>query len=446
MTEVWFRNPKLYVRELAEVGAGANRIAWDRGSCVKYRIDPHKFASLYFGQTDWRILMVGEQGTTEIDSEHNLDNPVAVYPTWAYGEDHFSLLEEMITNPIGQDMEACNADVNPDVRPVFGQPHRVVITHLPDGRTSAGKNFLRQVRELQEDYPKCIIHVHGLISWRLAFGMGFGAADIEPRTDAANKRIVLPTGKIIDYARAVGAMQWINILGMSVSDLRVPRNRCIYNIKSALWAGENFDKNIRFKTRGQVEVDPDAPDHEPAQTKHTYIPLSPVSVGDKEICDTCSLSNTCKYYREGAVCSLPGTENSQLARYFRTRDSGMILEGLGRVLEIQTQRAERGLDDEQEYGEMDPEVTKQLNSVFSNGVKLAKLVDPSLTKPGVQINVGQQGALASAQPAQLVAAAVSALEARGINRADITPRMLESVLAEMTAGPMKAIPMEVVSD
>lgn len=63
-TEVWFRNPHDYIRELVEVGEC--RIAWDRGLLVKRGIDPIKHADLYYGKgTDWRILTVGNQGSAE---------------------------------------------------------------------------------------------------------------------------------------------------------------------------------------------------------------------------------------------------------------------------------------------------------------------------------------------------------------------------------------------
>src|SRR5689334_4768401 len=100
-TEVWFRNPHDYIRELVEVGEC--KVAWDRGLLIKRHIDPLKHADLYFGTTfDYRILLVGTQGTAEYRPGDTEDKPSAVYPTWAYGEDSL-LLEEMIQFPIGED-------------------------------------------------------------------------------------------------------------------------------------------------------------------------------------------------------------------------------------------------------------------------------------------------------------------------------------------------------
>lgn len=429
-TEVWFRNPHNYVKELAEVGA-PYRVVWDRGILVKKHIDAHKHASLYFGENaDWRVLLVGAQGTAELDPLHTMENPRGVYPTWEHGED-INILEEMMANPIGEDPDACAADLPADQRPVPLQEHRVVITNTPNAHLSANRPFYRKLKELQEDYPECILHLHGSYSYRFMFGMGYQSADVEPRGDAANGRVVLPSGKILAYARTVSCIQWVNLLGMSVTDLKVPRNRCIYNIRSAKWAGEHFTEDIRFKTQGKHNADPNSPTTVVPTTarSRTQLKLAP-QAGDKITCDDCSLALGCKYFRVGAVCSVPGSETSELAKYFQSRDSGRIIDALGTVLAAQTNRLQRGMEDEEEFGELDPEVTKIMNQLFTNGVKLAKLVDPTLSKPMVQINNGA-AAVQSSNPKQLMAAVVRAIEDSGVRREDITPAMVEDMLRKM---------------
>jgi hypothetical protein len=247
-TEVWFRNPDSYIRELVE--AGEYKIAWDRGLLVKKRIDASKHASLYFGQTyPYRLLLVGEQGTAELRADSSLDNPTAVYPTWSYGEDA-ALLHELVSQPVGQDKEACfDTSVSADERPVYGQEHRVVIINPPNATTGPGRAFLRYIKELQEDYPDVILHVHGLYGWRAAFGMGFGAADIEPRAAAQKGKVHLPSGSEERYEALVNKPQWTSAMGFKPVDLAVPRNRCIFNIKSAVWAGEHYDELYNFAVR-----------------------------------------------------------------------------------------------------------------------------------------------------------------------------------------------------
>jgi hypothetical protein len=449
MTEVWFRNPHNYIRELAETRA--MNVAWDRGMLHKRRIDPYKHASLYFGENEpnWRVLLVGSQGSAEMRPGRNIDNPVGVYPTWESTE-NLELLEEMMAYPIGEQSDLCDdMSVAVDERPVFGQEHRVIVTELPSLAAGPGRALIRKLQELQEEYPACKLHIHGTYSWRVVFGMGFAAGDLDPRMNASKGRVFLPTGKEMIAEKTIGCPQWVTLLGMRVVDLKEPRNRCIYNIKSALWAGENYMDNVKFKSVGTAQVDPNSASHVPATTQSHYTGTAVAKPGDKQLCNTCSLQNNCKYFRTGAVCSVPGSEPAELAKYFKTRDSDMIIDGLGTLLAAQTRRLEKGMSEEDMYGELDPEVTKIMNQLFTNGVKLAKLVNPALNGgPKVQVNVGQAPNLQGATANQIMGAMVRELESRGVPRDKITPKMIEGLLTEMAGGePMpKAIEGQVLSN
>jgi hypothetical protein len=421
------------------VECGEYRIAWDRGTLAKKRIDPIKHASLYYGTAfPWRILCIGEQGTAEYRQGDELDSPTAVYPTWEYGDDAI-LLEEIVANPVGEDEEICKPTkgVKSDEIPVFGQEHRVVIIGSPPGNTGPGRAFFRYIKELQEDHPDCIIHVHGLYGWKIAFGMGFGAADIDPRAAAQKGKIHLPSGKEEVYEYVQLYPQWVTVLGFKPKDLEVPRNRCMYNIKSAVWAGENYAKLFKFKTRGSIEVDTTSStvEFKPVETKSpsTKGTMAKKSEGDRFLCDTCSLSNDCKYYRSGSVCTVPGAEPTELARYFNSRDADLIIDGLGTVLAAGARRLERGYKTEQVFGEVDAHVTKMQAQVFDQGVKLAKLLNPALTGGAkVQVNVGGGSAVqVNTNPREAVAAAIRELEARGVKRSDITPAMIQGLFEGM---------------
>lgn len=437
MTEVWFRNPSNYIRELVECRAA--NIAWDRGMLTKRRLDPYKHAELYFQQAginDWRLLLVGAQGTAELRPGYDVDKPYAVYPTWTATES-LELLEEMMAYPIGEDADACNdPNCEVDERPVAGQEHRVVVAELPSLTSGPGRALVRKLKELQEDYPECILHIHGIYSWRVSFGMGFGAADVDPRTNAGKGKVTLPSGKEMIAEKTIGCPQWVTLLGFRVVELKEPRNRCMYNIKSAIWAGENYMDNFKFKSTGDGTANPNDKKSLPLTTKSHTSKAVVARTGDKIQCDTCSIQTSCKYYRQGAVCSVPGSEPAELAKYFKTRDSDMIIDGLGTLLAAQTRRMEKGMSEEELYGELDPEVSKIMNQLFTNGVKLAKLVNPALqggTK--VQVNVANGAAQISAStPNQLIGAVVRELEGRGISRDQITPKMIENVLGEMAQG------------
>lgn len=433
-TQVWFRNPDNYVRELVE--AGEYKVTWDRGVLVKKRIDAYTHAMLYFGRTfPWRLLMVGSQGTAELDAEHPFEKPAAVYPTWEFGEP-IELLEDILMNPPGQSMEACmDMSVPPDERPVWGQEHRVVITSLPHSSTGPGRKFFRQLKELQEEYPNSIIHVHGLYGYKMAFGMSFGAADVEPRTAAQKGKLHMPSGGETAFEVMHKNPKWATVLGFKPVDLEVPRNRCIYNIKSAVWCGENYSKLLNFKIKDTATPDYTSSDAAFTPDTNKQLRLVNAQPGDKLACDSCSLALSCKYHREGAVCSVPGSEANALTRMFKTRDADDIVDGLGELVQRNIKRLQRGMDAEEAFDELDPAVSKLMDSVFTQGERLAKLIDPSKrTAAGVQVNIGAQQAIngpgvTMADPRQLVAGIIKELSTKhGIPRDQITPDMVKNAL------------------
>lgn len=433
MTQVWFRNPHNWVRELQELGVG--EIVFDRGLLVSRRIDIAKWSAGFLSGINYRILCVGEQGTAEVTPETTLESPKAVYPTWQYGVDSFPILEELCANNVGEDQVACDdTSVPDDERPVYGQEHRVVIIRPPNAASSAGRSFFRDLKDLQEEYPECIIHVHGLYSYRTAFGMGYGAADMECRSLAAQSKVMLPNGKQIHKDRLSEHQQWIHLLGFSLPQLEKPRERCMYNIKSAIWAGAHFHENTRFNTAPSHPVSASSPNPGTslAPTSSPYRGVA--ESGDKINCDTCSLQTTCKFYRDGAVCSLPGSEPATLASQFKTRDSNIIIEGLGTLMASQSRRFERATELELELDEMDPEVTKIFNSLMTHGVKLAKLIDPALNSPklAMYFQNGAPGAPGTSgppvNPKVVIGRAMAALEQQGIPRSQQTPEMIANVL------------------
>lgn len=438
-TEVWFRNPHSYIRELVETRTP--NIIWDRGSLYLKKIDPIKHADAYYPtDIDWNILVTGdkEQGCVRVRRGGSLERPDAVYPVWDYG-DPFEVLEELCQRPPGEDREICEDTSTPlSARPVWGQESRVIIQRFPPLTGGVGRKFMSQLAELQKDYPDAIIHIHGAFSYRISFGLGFRSADIEPRTQASKGSITIPPGRDMVWEKAVAAQQWIHLLGFRLPDLAEPRNRCMYNIESAKWAAKNWNSQIkfstRFKTSGILNPGPGAPTvmGVPESALKTYSRSYAVREGDKFQCDVCSLQTTCKYFRSGAVCSLPDAEPVELATFFKTRDSDRIIDGLGTLIAINTRRLERGLNDEEMLGELDPEVSKIIKQISDQGVKLAKLVNPALGTPRVGVYVGPGGtaSVAATNPKQLVAAIISELEARGIQRQDITPKMIEQLLSE----------------
>lgn len=434
-TELWVRNPHNYIRELMEVPDVRN-IAWDRGMLVSRGIDPHKFSLVHFGnQPGWKSMAIGEQGAALVDFEHNMTNPLAVYPVWDYDQDDLDLLEELMRQPVGHNQALCSSPtMAADERPVYGQKHMIVLINLPDMGRNTSKALLRNIKELKEDNADTgvTLHVHGLYSFPGMFGHRMGSADYEPRSLAQKGRIILPPGKMIKFERAREVNHWIELLGMTPAELKVPRNRCIYNIKAAKWASENFVKDVKFKTTGKVSLNMETREVETPDVSRTKVLVGKIDKqeGDMITCNSCSLNLNCKYYREDAVCSMPDSESSALVAAFKSRDAGQIIDALGTVVGAQAQRLERGVELEEDFGEVDPHVTKMMNDLFKNGMALAKLIDPSLTKPQVVINNGVPAGPPKTQQ-QVMGEVFRRIEASGVARGDITRDMVEAELTRM---------------
>lgn len=454
VTEVWMRNAKSYIHEALE--AGATSFAWDRGFLVRRSLDPCRYVDAYVGPNPvgQRHLLVGIQGTSELGAGQTINSkPVAVYPTWAFGQPLQNLIS-MVEHPAGLEPGRYHHE-DSLLRPTAGQEHRVVITDLPDASLKATKKFLVELAQLQADHPECIMHIHGLYGFRTMFGLGFRSVDFDPRVDAQKGKVYMPHGQAMTYERAADQPKWINLMGMRPSDLRVPRNRCIFNIYSAGWAAKYYRDNVRWASRGkkragnQLIVDPDDPISEIVTDNRVMLHngVRPKE-GDKWLCNTCSLQLSCKFFREGAVCTVPGTEPAELAAFFKTTDSDMIIEGLGTLLATQTRRLNRALEMEEEGDVISGEVTKIINTLFDRGVKLAKLVDPKLAAAGAaRINFKVDNRTATIQagsPQQLMAAVVQELVSRGVRREDITPEMVMRIIEEPEDIRAKAIEAAVV--
>lgn len=427
-TEVWARNPTNFIRECVE--ADQTLAIYDYGILKKRSIDVKRFMSLHFGVTPWRAMLVGEQGALEIGPNNSEQDPVAVYPVWEYGQS-IKLLEEMLENPAGEDVKACSSrSLAVDERPVLGQEHRIVVIRPPKADTPIGKAFYMVLSQFQEDYPEAIIHVHGLYSYRIMFGFNFRSVDTDPRTPASKGTVVLPSGKEVQQAGATLEPHWVNLIGMQPVDLKIPRNRCIFNILSSQWAAEHFKEAVKIKTKGFEAIDPDNPTKRVPVSRSIMTRRVHAQEGDKLLCNTCSLQTACKYYREGAVCIVPGSEPAPLAKFFKSRDSEQIMEGLGTLLATQAARLDKALEAEETTDELLPETNKIIKMMFDSGVKLAKLRDPKLASAGaakITLNTLNQTAITAGTPQALMASIVDEFIKRGIPRDQITPEMVMSV-------------------
>lgn len=439
-SEVWFRNPHNFIRELFQ--GGGRLIAWDRGVIAKRRIDPVPWTQLYYGSLSFRTLLVGHQGTVEIGPNNPITRPIGVYPTWTYGVDDPAELVEFVENPVSENPSlVLDIGVPPDERPVHGQEHRVVITEIPPANLGTARRFYAWLKELQEDNPQCIIHLHGSYSFRIAFASGFGAADMDPRTSAANKRVQLASGRELDYTKVQKEAHWITVHGMVPADLDAPSKRCEFNVRSAIMFAKNTTLNANLFLKPQpvqnLDLESSNTDFVPRSTQRAVPVKVQFKYGDRTLCNSCSVQLSCKQFRVGEVCSLPEGNTQRLAQFFKTRDSQRIIDGLGLLMSMGANRLEQKAREETSLGDVDPEVTKMINALFQQGVTLAKLVDPSLRGGGVKVNVGVINGQATASigssmsPSELTGQVVRALEAQGIPRDKITPDLVMSTLSAM---------------
>lgn len=410
-----------------------------------------------------RIMLIGIQGSSEYGIMSNINKPDAVYPTWSGKNDEWSELVDFIEHPWGENEELCNDEsINKALRPVFGQKHRVVIHNSPAIVSGVGKKFWLTVDRVQSDYPEVELFINGTRSYSNLFGLDWKAVDYG-LCDAGdvNNWFHLPSGILIDFdePRATERLfqweSWIRMLGFTPQEIVADqRRRYAFRIRSARWANKHFRDNFRFHIK-HLNVTPD----EAMISDGKYVPPPSRSIilrrklyttkeADKALCDRCRIAPGCKMYRADSICGLPkkeGNEMGELVDYFQSRNASKVVDGLAYLTRLQARRLESAMEKESNEEDLDPEVTKQMNSLFSNGVKLAKLVDPQLAGPGtkVQVNVGTGGnaqVVASTNPKEMMAAIVGALEDAGVAREDITPQMVKGLLVSLgSSSPQNAI-------
>lgn len=133
---------------------------------------------------------------------------------------------------------------------------------------------------------------------------------------------------------------------------------------------------------------------------------------------------------------MPGTESRKLSELALSRNSDDIVEMLASIVSKQAQRVEEDIQNETfSESKRNKDVDKNLNNLFKNGVQLAKLRNPALGRPLVQINAGtpqQQQArqVAAADPRALAMSVIEEIEATGVKREDITEEMIDQFIKD----------------
>lgn len=411
-TEVWVRNPKLCVRECRDVGQ--RNIVFYTEYARESMIDPAAFLRTFYGPMPWRCLEADRKA--EVVLEYNSDgsdrySPHARHYYWNFSSFTLDELDEMMNKA---------AD---NGRYVF-------VTGLPVMSDKYGQGVLNMLAEIQHEFPTVRMHISNIYSFTSLFSPGFGSVDIEPRVPASCGDFTLPNGFVIRNSNSTEVAKWapwLKMMGFKPEDMKVPRNRCMMTIMSARWAGINYRVNKTFRVRGFAHNPEDVKEHRAFFRSH------PPQPGDMFYCGKCSMAEHCRFFREGSVCSVPGTDGERLAELFATRNGDSIIEALSELTSIQARRIQAGMEHEHDHPDegLDPHVSKLVESTFKMGVDLGKLIDPNRFNPkapGTQNNT-QVNILSGGDDAKkLTADIVRALNAAGVETQDITPQMIEQVM------------------
>jgi hypothetical protein len=457
-TEVWFRNPGYYIQQLAEVGC--YNIVFDAGYIGRKKIDPQVFCYQYFGfDKTWRCIVIHPNQATLYES--GVTKPTAVWPVWSATSDPISKLVKFIKNPWGENKKLCSdTTVTINECPVLGQRHIIVITDLPLLQQNSSKLFMSDLSDFQEEHPEVTFFIHGSYSYPTLFGNSFKMCDIDARTAASKGNINIPVGgRALPPTHWKDNQYWFEILGYTMRELNEsPAARCIYNIKSAIFAGTYWKHLRRFAVQKKQGIginnsmmEWNTPQMETHIKENSLVFTKRLVVrpGDRILCDDCSLWMSCKYYRESAVCIVPESDMTAVAELFGTRDSTNIQKALTRLVQANTERIERGMraestpisrkdGEESIEREVDPALSKLITDTFKMGDRLLQIVDPAMRpgKSGVTVAVNGTGqrveiTQGNRDDQQMVSHVITMLEARGFTRDQITEDMVRMALQEM---------------
>lgn len=452
-TEVWLRDPTSYA--LDALTAGYTRFVFQWWKLQRAKIDPLSYMRKWCVGLDPNVefMVIGPQGASHYRGLSSHGNPIAVYPVWT-PDMPIGDLEDMMACPVGEEPAGVFEDMPDGLRPRSGQEHRVVIGKLPFATSGVTKGLLQEINSLALRYEDCKLHLHEMQHFGAMFSNEFHSVDFDPvGPQTGNAQwIYLPNGILLqgkDRPEWPAFEEWINLLGFQLPQVATDRRiLTAFNIRSVEWAARYFTSDLTLKMRYRPTLD---------EAGVPKVRFAPATQGQRKraltaarrsllykerdkntdfvICNWCMYRSTCKLMRVDSVCIYKGTDTVALADAFGSRNADRIITGLSDLLKMQADRTERAVEEEALSGETDPEVTKMMNSLFKNGTSLAKLLNPELNGKGVTVNVNNQNvaAVSTADPRQLVANAVRALEAQGIAREDITQDMLKVIIQNPNA-------------
>lgn len=465
--DVWLRHPTYYLRDA--LANGYTQFTFNKQYAISRRMDVvsymrEKCLGIASGV---QYMLIGDEGAALYDTLSVHKQPRAVYPVWTPSEP-ITDLEDLMENPVGDRDPSLYAHLPEGLRPVPGQKHVVVVRHMPRANSGIGHKIAREIQDSAELFDDCTLHLADEQNFSYFFDYGFHSIDFDPVGYNSNPKsmdIYLPNGVFLSQALRPewpAYEDWINYMGFQLRQISLDKRALVaFNIRSIYWAAEWYTSDLRFDFKFKPTLDqanvpkvhykPKVGVRRQSRNKMgTAQRLALLSTRDRNsdfaLCNSCLYRTTCKLARVNSVCIYKGADTLPLADAFGSRNADKIIDGLGSLIKMQADRTERAIEDEAVAGERDGEVTKQINSLFKNGVLLAKLINPNLNGRGTTVNVGvavagsQAAAVAAADPRQMVANAVRALEEQGISRDQITPDMIKTLLQAPAGVPVSEAP------
>lgn len=442
--EVWYRNIERNLNGVAKVPVDCHRIVWDKKYVDKKNLDVRSLMSVFFGGRPWRALVVG-RSEAKLYADYQ-EKPIETWGVWRHDVHGY---QRLLT--------------------LFRGKRRFVITipHTDRHENAAWREFERMYRDALTAYPNARPHINGCFGFSRTLGLNPTSADFNVVGLPRVGKVILPNGRLTTVDEIAENprefLYWVRLAGSDWRSIQSQQGRVEFMIQSTRWAALNWGRSVRAvnpvgkyitgdqqndradesevqashderrfeMARSDVEYEGRRDTQHPA---HWFKGRKPLP-GDKIVCDTCSLANVCKEYRQGAVCGLGNTDGESLKVAFGTRDSHSILDGMTKIMELNAKRIESAIDAEDvENTGLDPELTKLLDTTFKQGERMAKIIDPSLRPgPAAQVLINNSSGsgpsqIESATPQQLTATVVLELERQGYKREDITSDMVISYI------------------
>lgn len=442
------------------IEAGESQVLFDFGTTRKKKINPWDWMNRHFHGMPWKCYVSGNWCTIQIDYTCKRNEVLGVYPSWDYQRFNTKELRDYVERPWSQYVVEGQGDYAS--RPNPNQPHRIFVRGISAGLTLRDKEKRKKMVEIQRACPEVeFFIIPRAYNFGLMFGSGFTASSFSPAFYSMQNagRVLLPNGMSVPWDDIPEYQAEFDVLGYDAEWVKDDRqNAILFMIESARFAAHHWDDPtgpyIKSKAYARDYSNPDMYAEIPSYQNQKHFEAEANYETDKILCNACSLWRKCPSYRDGEVCNVTSSETSKLVKMAQSRNADDVVNMLSSVLGMQAGRLEKRIENEESEGKLDPNVDKLANAVFKNGTTLAKLLNPALSRPLVQINNGAPAnkaieAVAQGDPRTMAAYVMKEIEADGVAPEDITEEMFENKLMQLTAASTPApsvIEAEVADD